>query len=188
MLGLFYQDVAVDERRVVDGDDIRRGATRRCGQPHGSIGDEVQVAIRERPDADLRPPEIRELTVEPRGLAYRPLPEPRVASGEQPILEAPAVPFPAPELDTQADEEWVDNEAYRELFVSVIELAIKDFEFLQRIRRQDQLTPSERKKLRGLTEDGDPEEFFASNWFEDICRMIGVTPGVIRERLEVLAA
>ena len=103
------------------------------------------------------------------------------------ILEAPGVPFPAVALNTHADEEWVDNEAYRELFVSVIELAIKDYEFLLRIRRQDQLTPSERKKLRGLTEDGDPEEFFASNWFEDICRMIGVTPGVIRERLEVLA-
>ncbi len=104
------------------------------------------------------------------------------------ILEAPDVPLPPPLFDARADEEWVDDEAYRELFVSVIELAIKDYEFLLRIRRQDQLTPSERKKLRGLTEDGDPEEFFASNWFEDICRMIGVTAGVIRERLEVLAA
>ncbi len=103
------------------------------------------------------------------------------------ILEAPVVPFPVPEVDTQADEEWVDDEAYRELFVSVIELAIKDFEFLLRIRQQDELTLSERKKLRALTEDGDPEEFFASNWFEDVCRMIGITPEVIRERLEVLA-
>jgi len=105
---------------------------------------------------------------------------------ETAILEAPAVPFPAPELDSLRDEDWVDNEAYRELFVSVIELAIKDYEFLQRIREQDQLTPSERKKLRGLTEDGDPEEFFASHWFEDICRMIGVTPDVIRERLDLV--
>ena len=107
-------------------------------------------------------------------------------SAQAAILEVPGVPFPAT-LDTNADEDWVDDEAYRELFVSVIELAIKDYEFLLRIRRQDQLTPSERKKLRGLTEDGDPEEFFASNWFEDICRMIGITPDVIRERLEVLA-
>ena len=103
------------------------------------------------------------------------------------ILEAPVVPFPGPPLDTQADEEWVDDEAYRELFVSVIELALKDYEFLLRIRQQNELTPSERKKLRGLTEDGDPEEFFASKWFEDICRMIGVTAEVIRERLVVLA-
>jgi hypothetical protein len=105
---------------------------------------------------------------------------------ETAILETPTVPFPATGLDSLRDEDWVDNEAYRELFVSVIELAIKDYEFLQRIREQDQLTPSERKKLRGLTEDGDPEEFFASHWFEDICRMIGVTPNVIRERLDLV--
>lgn len=103
------------------------------------------------------------------------------------ILEAPVVPFPVPQFDTQADEEWIDDEAYHELFVSVIELALKDFEFLLRIRQQDQLTLSERKKLRALTEDGDPEEFFASKWFEDICRMIGITAEVIRERLQVLA-
>jgi len=101
------------------------------------------------------------------------------------ILEAPGVPFPVPALDTH--EEWIDDEAYRELFVSVIELALKDYDFLLRIRQQDELTPSERKKLRGLTEDGDPEEFFASAWFEDICRMIGVTADVIRERLVVMA-
>ena len=102
------------------------------------------------------------------------------------ILEAPGVPFPVP-VSTPANEEWIDDEAYRELFVSVIELALKDFEFLLRVRQQDMLTLSERKKLRALTEDGDPEEFFASTWFEDICRMIGITADVIRERLEVLA-
>ncbi len=104
------------------------------------------------------------------------------------ILEAPRVPIAGLALDAKPGEEWVDDEAYRELFVSVIELALKDYEFLLRIRRQqEELTPSERKKLRGLTEDGDPEEFFASTWFEDICRMIGVTAAVIRERLVVLA-
>ena len=109
-------------------------------------------------------------------------------SAQAAVLETPKVPFSATSLTETADEDWVDDEAYRELFVSVIELAIKDFEFLLRIRQRDELTPSERKKLRGLTEDGDPEEFFASNWFEDICRMIGITADVIRERLEVLAA
>ena len=110
-------------------------------------------------------------------------------SAQAAILEASSMPGAVPALDTKTDdEEWVDNEAYRELFVSVIELAIKDYEFLLRIRQQDELTPSEKKKLRGLTEDGDPEEFFASHWFEDICRMIGVTAEVIRERLEVLSS
>ena len=97
-------------------------------------------------------------------------------------LEAPAA-LPGVVLEATADEEWLDDEAYRELFVSVIELAIKDYEFLLRIRKRAELTPSERKKMRGLTEDGDPEEFFASRWFEDVCRMIGITPEVIRERL-----
>ena len=109
-------------------------------------------------------------------------------SAQAVILAASGLPVGLPAIGSSRDEEWVDNEAYRELFVSVIELAIKDYEFLLRIRQQDALTPSERKKLRGLTEDGDPEEFFASHWFEDICRMIGVTAEVIRERLEVLSS
>lgn len=109
-------------------------------------------------------------------------------SAQAVILEASGLPAGLPAVESNGDDEWVDNEAYRELFVSVIELAIKDYEFLLRIRQQETLTPSERKKLRGLTEDGDPEEFFASRWFEDICRMIGVTAEVIRERLEVLSS
>ncbi len=106
-------------------------------------------------------------------------------SAQAVTLDAPAA-LPGAVLEATADEEWVDDEAYRELFVSVIELAIKDYEFLLRIRRRAELTPSERKKMRGLTEDGDPEEFFASSWFEDVCRMIGVTPEVIREHLAVM--
>ncbi len=100
---------------------------------------------------------------------------------EAATLEHTAAPQPA------VYEEWVNDEAYRELFVSVIQLALKDYEFLLRIRRQRCLTPSERKKLRGLTEDGDPEEFFASHWFEDICAMIGIQPDTIREHLATMA-
>ena len=100
-------------------------------------------------------------------------------SAQAVILGASGLPAGLPAVEPNGDNEWVDNEAYRELFVSVI---------LLRIRQQETLTPSERKKLRGLTEDGDPEEFFASRWFEDICRMIGVTAEVIRERLEVLSS
>ena len=82
-------------------------------------------------------------------------------------------------------EQWTDLEAYRQLYVSIIQLAIKDYEFLRRIIEQNALTPSERKKLRGLAEDSDPVEFFNSRWFEDICGMIGVHPQAIRERLEI---
>ena len=82
-------------------------------------------------------------------------------------------------------EEPTDLEAYRQLYVSVIQLAIKDYEFLRRIHGQSTLSPSERKKLRGLTEDSDPVEFFNSRWFEDICGMIGIHAQAIRERLEI---
>lgn len=85
-------------------------------------------------------------------------------------------------------EEWTDLESHRQLYVSIIQLAIKDYEFLKRIADQESLSPSERKKLRGLTEDSDPVEFFNSGWFEDICNMIGVQPKAIRERLEVEGA
>lgn len=82
-------------------------------------------------------------------------------------------------------EDLTDNEAYRQLYVSIIQLAIKDYEFLRRINGRNVLSPSERKKLRGLSEDSDPVEFFNSGWFEDICGMIGVHPQAIRERLDV---
>jgi hypothetical protein len=82
-------------------------------------------------------------------------------------------------------EDLTDNQAYRELYVSIIQLAIKDYEFLRRIDGRNALSPSERKKLRGLSEDSDPVEFFNSGWFEDICGMIGVHPQAIRERLHV---
>lgn len=84
-----------------------------------------------------------------------------------------------------APRDWTDNEAYRQLYVSIIQLAIKDYEFLRRIDGQPTLSPSERKKLRGLTEGSDPVEFFNSGWFEDICGMIGVHPQAIREHLQV---
>ena len=81
--------------------------------------------------------------------------------------------------------DWTDLEAYRQLYVSIIQLAIKDYEFLRKIDGRNVLSPSERKKLRGLTEDSDPVEFFNSRWFEDICGMIGIHAGAIRERLEI---
>ena len=82
-------------------------------------------------------------------------------------------------------DDWTDLEAYRQLYVSIIQLAIKDYEFLRRINGQHVLSPSERKKLRGLSEDSDPVEFFNSSWFDDICGMIGVHAQAIRERLEI---
>ena len=92
---------------------------------------------------------------------------------------------PETQLGSRSDQDLTDIEAYRQLYVSVIQLAIKDYEFLRRIAKQHQLTPSERKKLRGVTEDSDPVEFFASRWFEDICGMIGIHAQAVRERLNI---
>ena len=82
-------------------------------------------------------------------------------------------------------EDWTDGEPYRRLYIRVIQLAINDYDFLRRIDPEDQLSPSERRKLRSLTGDCDPVVFFTSPWFDDICRMIGLHAQAIRERLEI---
>ena len=94
---------------------------------------------------------------------------------------------PIPNMKPDVKRLVEDPNDMKELFVSVIELAIKDYKFLLRIRAQDKLTDAEKKKLRELDQDGDPEKFFASTWFEDICRMIGLAPGPIRARLDQMS-
>jgi hypothetical protein len=68
--------------------------------------------------------------------------------------------------------------------MSIIELAVQDFRFLQRMKEQRKTSRYDRKKLRQMTEDGDPRDFFESTWFEEVCDYIGVQPNLIRERLE----
>lgn len=84
---------------------------------------------------------------------------------------------------TDAIEEY-DVDSCRHLYLSIIELAIHDYRFLQKMRGQDNSSRYDRKKLRQMTEDGDPREFFASSWFEQVCDYIGVKAQLIRERLE----
>jgi hypothetical protein len=100
-------------------------------------------------------------------------------------LDLVPVAVEAGRIPNMSADDWTDLDAYRQLYVSVIQLAIKDYEFLRRINGQPALSPSERKKLRGLAEDSDPVEFFNSRWFEDICGMIGIHAQAIRERLEI---
>jgi hypothetical protein len=77
-----------------------------------------------------------------------------------------------------------DVESCRQLYLSIIELAVNDYRFLQRMTRQERKSRYDRKKLRQMTEDGDPREFFNSRWFEEVCNYVGVKPQLIRERLE----
>ncbi len=77
-----------------------------------------------------------------------------------------------------------DVESCRQMYLSIIELAVNDYRFLQRMAGQERKSRYDRKKLRQMTEDGDPREFFNSSWFEEVCNYVGVTPQLIRENLE----
>lgn len=80
--------------------------------------------------------------------------------------------------------EEFDLDACRQLYLSIIELAVHDYRFLQKMKNQKKSSRYDRKKLRQMTEDGDPREFFRSRWFEQVCNYIGVDPKLIRERLQ----
>lgn len=87
------------------------------------------------------------------------------------------------ERTTTAIEEY-DLDSCRQLYLSIIELAVHDYRFLRKMNAQKRSSRYDRKKLRQMTEDGDPMEFFDSRWFEQVCDYIGVKPQLIRERLE----
>ena len=90
------------------------------------------------------------------------------------------------EIDrTTAPIEEFDLDSCRQLYLSIIELAVHDYRFLRKMRSQTKSSRYDRKKLRQMTEDGDPQEFFESRWFEQVCDYIGVKPQLIRERLEM---
>jgi hypothetical protein len=88
------------------------------------------------------------------------------------------------ERSAAAIEEF-DLDSCRQLYLSIIELAVHDYRFLRKMRSQTKSSRYDRKKLRQMTEDGDPLEFFESRWFEQVCDYIGVKPQLIRERLEM---
>ena len=76
-----------------------------------------------------------------------------------------------------------DLDACRSLYMSVVELAVQDYRFLQQMEEAEVSSRYDRKKLRQMTEDGDPRDFFSGSWFEEMCDYIGVKPDLIRERL-----
>ncbi len=80
--------------------------------------------------------------------------------------------------------EEYDLDACRQLYLSIIELAVHDYRFLQKMKNQKKSSRYDRKKLRQMTEDGDPRDFFRGRWFEQVCDYIGVEAGLIRERLQ----
>lgn len=77
-----------------------------------------------------------------------------------------------------------DVESCRQMYLAIVELAVNDYRFLARMSGQERKSRYDRKKLRQMTEDGDPREFFASTWFDEVCNYVGVTAQLIRENLQ----
>ncbi len=78
-----------------------------------------------------------------------------------------------------------DHDACRSLWVAVIHKALKDMAYAKAKNEQPALTPSEREKLQRIYELDTPEDFFRSNWFEEICRYLELSASRIRN--EILA-
>lgn len=77
----------------------------------------------------------------------------------------------------------VDPKSCEELFCAVIGLAIRDLEQIESLQDKPNLTLYERKKLLQLTEEWHPAAFLEGDWFEEICMMLNVVPGTIRNGL-----
>ncbi len=76
-----------------------------------------------------------------------------------------------------------DHEACRSLWVAVIRKAMKDMAYADAKGLQPGLTPSEREKLQRIYELDAPENFFRSNWFEEICRNLELSASRIRTEI-----
>lgn len=80
----------------------------------------------------------------------------------------------------------VDRDACLSLLFAVLETAINDYKLVRSLRGR-RLTDAERKRLRAVTEDSDPEEFFTSRWFEELCGLMGLRPDAVREEVGLSA-
>ncbi|MFW6198420.1 MAG: hypothetical protein ACOC5E_01210 [Acidobacteriota bacterium] len=96
------------------------------------------------------------------------------------MVSTPALP----RLDGQAGMgEELDDRACRSLWVAVIRKAMKDMAYASAKETQSALTPSEREKLQRIYELEAPESFFRGNWFEEICRNLGLSAPRIRSEI-----
>ncbi len=55
--------------------------------------------------------------------------------------------------------EW-DPDACRAMLFAVLETAIRDYEYLESIRGRRRQSAAQNKRIRSMTEDGDPRAFF----------------------------
>jgi len=70
--------------------------------------------------------------------------------------------------------------AHVRLWGAVIKLAIRDARRLRDVGGRRESPKWEQRKYGRLLTDTSPQEFFDSDWFEEICRMTGASPETIR--------
>lgn len=92
--------------------------------------------------------------------------------------------FDAPVRRDETGDIELDLDACRELLFAVLETAIRDYVYMRSLAGRDTYSPAERKRIRAITEEGDPAEFFASMWFVDVCHFLGLDAGAIRDLIE----
>lgn len=73
------------------------------------------------------------------------------------------------------------------MWASVLELALRDFKYLRDRQDRDSLSPHERSKVARIMEH-DPHEFLADDWFDEVCRYVGLSADSLRDRLSADAA
>lgn len=119
------------------------------------------------------------------------------------INEAPAARSPheaAPACDSPFTHgpRWLEAMADREraalgrdlefadschsMWASVLELALRDFKYLRDRENREGLSRHERSKMARIMEH-DPNEFLATDWFDEVCRYAGLSPDLLRDRL-----
>jgi hypothetical protein len=74
-------------------------------------------------------------------------------------------------------------EPARKLFARVIEVALEDQRYLEETRKKAELSPRDCRRLRIIADAVPPEDFFASDWFEHVCELVGIHPQAVRDRL-----
>lgn len=81
--------------------------------------------------------------------------------------------------EARPTSEW-DPDACRAMLFAVLETAIRDYEYLVSLDSRRAFSSAQNKRVRSMVEDNDPREFFDSEWFEDICHLLGLDRDAVR--------
>lgn len=82
-------------------------------------------------------------------------------------------------------DEHRDDDSCLKLWLTVIERAVSDMQYLQKLDGRTELKKHEKEKLRRIHENP-PTEFFNSEWFEEICTYLQVEPDKLRRNVDEL--